>query len=91
ARALALAEVAPARIDWQIGEEASGLFAGLAEPPPVPANGAELRVPREFVELAQAVVCHRDSGRFDLLYRLLLRLQREPTLLHVVTDDEVHS
>ncbi len=90
ARALALAEVAPARIDWQIGEEASGLFAGLAEPPPVPANGAELRVPREFVELAQAVVCHRDNGRFDLLYRLLLRLQREPTLLHVITDDEVH-
>lgn len=90
ARALALAEVAPGRIDWHIGTEASGLFAGLAEPPPVPANGAELRVPRDFVELAQAVVCHRDAGRFDLLYRLLLRLQREPTLLHVVTDEDVH-
>ncbi len=90
ARALALAEVAPGRIDWHIGMEASGLFAGLAEPPPVPASGAELRVPRDFVELAQAVVCHRDGGRFDLLYRLLLRLQREPTLLHVVTDEDVH-
>jgi DNA polymerase len=90
ARALALAVVAPGRIDWQVGADASGLFAGLAEPPPVPANGAELRVPRDFVELAQAVVCHRDGGRFDLLYRLLLRLQREPMLLHVITDDEVH-
>ena len=52
--------------------------------------GVELTVPRDFPELARTVVCHRDAGRFDLLYRLLLRLQREPTLLRIVTDDDVH-
>ena len=33
-----------------------------------------LRVPRRFVELAEAGVLHRSEDRFDLLYRLLYRL-----------------
>ena len=90
ARALALARVAPAQIDWRIGDAPAGLFADAAVPVPEPKPGAELTVPRDFPELARLVICHRDAGRFDLLYRLLLRLQSEPALLRVVTDDDVH-
>lgn len=90
ARALALAGIAPGRIDWRIGDEPAGLFADVAMPVPDPNPGVELTVPRDFPELARLVVCHRDAGRFDLLYRLLLRLQSESALLRIVTDDDVH-
>ncbi|KPF66305.1 DNA polymerase [Bosea sp. AAP35] len=91
ARALALAGVAPAQIDWRIGDADAGLFADAAVPLPEPKPGIELTVPRDFPELARLVVCHRDAGRFDLLYRLLLRLQSQPALLRVLTDDDVHK
>ncbi len=45
--------------------------------------------PREFVEAAKVVACHSDPGRWQLLYRLLWRLQRNRDLLHVETDDDV--
>jgi hypothetical protein len=35
--------------------------------------------PRDFVELAQDVVCHRAEDRWGLLYSLLWRLMGEPT------------
>lgn len=47
-------------------------------------------VPRGFLEVARKVACHRDEGRWDLLYRVLWRLAHgEPELLEVITDDEV--
>ena len=46
-------------------------------------------VPRAFLEAAQVVACHRDAGRWDLLYRLLWRLQRERALMKVEIDDDV--
>src|SRR5690242_336811 len=39
-----------------------------------PGHAATTRVPREFVELAEAVACHRDESRWDRLYRVLWRL-----------------
>jgi DNA polymerase len=39
-----------------------------------------LHVPAGFLALCEDVVRHRDPGRFDLLYRLLWRLQHEPGL-----------
>ena len=50
---------------------------------------SSLRVPRRFMELAEAVICHSDAARFGLLYRILHRLQREPNLLSVATDIDV--
>ena len=48
------------------------------------------RVPREFLQAAGFVACHRDPGRWELLYRLLWRLNRgEPHLLKVATDEDV--
>ena len=53
------------------------------------AFSAAFSVPREFMELAEAVVLHRSGERFDLLYRLLSRLSSEPHLLRVASDPDV--
>ncbi|AMV20804.1 UdgX family uracil-DNA binding protein [Planctomyces sp. SH-PL14] len=54
------------------------------------APAAATTVPRAFLELARTVGCHRDAGRWDLLYRTLWRLTHdEPELLEVITDDDV--
>ncbi len=87
ARALRLAEVAPADVRWSVGEADASLFDGA--PPPDAPPGASFNVAREFVTLAQVVICHHDEDRFDLLYRLLWRLKDEPHLLGLLTDPEV--
>jgi len=71
ARALAQAHVAPPEIVWRVGEGGGDLFAAEAAPPPPPASGAQLRVPKAFVQLAQTVLLHSDPQRFSLLYTLL--------------------
>lgn len=56
------------------------------EAPPAP------RVPPAFLALCQRVVLHRDPARWELLYRLLWRLQHEPGLRHDLTDpDWLHA
>ncbi len=45
---------------------------------------------KTFLALAKLVVCHSDSERFSLLYKLLLRLQNERNLLGKTVDPEVH-
>ena len=62
-----------------------------AKPSVAPAVKAT-RVPRQFIELAQKVACHRDPRRFDLLYRVLWRISHdERKLLDIETDDDVHQ
>lgn len=65
-----------------------------ALPPADPATaaaGASPRVPQEFLDLARTVACHRDSDRFQLLYRVLWQLtMHQPNLLKIITDDDVH-
>jgi DNA polymerase len=86
ARALAMAGVAPEGVDWRIAGAAS-LFEGVAPMPP--ATRPPPRVPRGFLDLAEAVICHADPGRFALLFRLLVRLQGAPALLSMPTDADV--
>jgi len=50
-----------------------------------------LRVPRRFLDLAEAVICHSNPARFGFLYRMLWRLQRDPHLLDVATDADVRK
>lgn len=50
---------------------------------------ARPHVPRAFLDQARMVACHRDPERWNLLYRVLWRLQKEPLLLHVEVDDDV--
>ena len=49
----------------------------------------ELRVPREFVQVARTVILHRSPDRFAALYRVLLRLKNEPSLMQVDVDPDV--
>ena len=78
----------PSNTCFLTGAAPGGLFEDEAPPAPVPA-GFTLNVPRAFLELAEQVALHRSVDRFDLLYRLLWRLQRERTLLHIVSDRDV--
>ncbi|WP_424812136.1 UdgX family uracil-DNA binding protein [Roseococcus sp. YIM B11640] len=87
ARGLLLAGVAPHEVEWR-ARGGSGLFE--APPPPAPPTDAPApRVPRAFLELAEAVVCHSDPARFALLYRLIARLQVERRLLDDAMDPDV--
>lgn len=90
ARQLLAARRAPAEVAWQEPAEADGLFGdGADEPPAAAAEALEVRVPRRFIELAEAAICHRDPQRFDLLYRLLWRLQEQRSLLDIRSDPDV--
>jgi DNA polymerase len=95
ARALVLNQIPPDTILWSVSGDptVSDLFAADPESTPFPAipPGAELRVPRRFVDLAEAVICHSDPSRFGFLYRVLWRLQRDPHLLSVATDADVRK
>lgn len=89
ARRLAQAGVAAQDVAWHCGDEEAELFgAVLSEAVPASPH-RDLTVPRRFLDLAEMVTCHRDPGRFALLYRMLLRLQREPALLTDSVDADV--
>lgn len=48
------------------------------------------KVPKDFIKLAEFVSYVQDEDRWDLLYRILFRLQHENSqLLNLVTDDDV--
>lgn len=83
ARTLLLGGVAPHEVDWRLSD---GLFE--VEPPPRPV-AAPPRVPPSFLELAEAVICHSDPARFELLYRMIARLQVERQLLLDAMDPDV--
>ncbi len=90
ARSLRLQGVEPNAVVWAVAGEGD-LFAepvGGVEEGPAAAAPA-FRTPRAFVELAQDVICHRDGDRFDLLYRLLWRLEPAPNLMLDITDPDV--
>lgn len=103
ARMLLAAAIPPNAVRWQVvGDDATGdLFAAGADALPgakaagmsanAPADAPAARVPRAFIDLAGNAICHRDPFRFDLLYRLLWRLQREPNLMRIAADPDVHQ
>jgi DNA polymerase len=92
ARTLLLAGVEPRGVDWRLKTtDMPGLFepAQAAVDPPPAASATAPTVPRAFLTLAESVLCHSDPGRFDLLYRLLWRLQKNRELLSVKADADV--
>ena len=86
ARAFRQAGVAPHQAAFRLGGAGQGLFdqdvllSDATEP---------FAVPKAFVDVAQSVILHRSADRFDLLYRLLWRLQAEPRLMQIVSDPDV--
>lgn len=91
ARALAMREIPADQVGWAVSGAASAdLFDdGHLSSGAVPNGGTAFTVPRSFVEAAEAVICHSDPERFSLLYRILLRLRREPELLKIASDPDV--
>jgi len=45
---------------------------------------------QEFMDRAERVVCHSDPARYDHLYRLLWRLQSQPSLMRNTVDNDVN-
>ncbi len=83
-----LAEGAPPESVWWEESQAPGLFIG-AESAGVPA-AEQVSLPGSFVERARRVACHRDPGRWSLLYGLFYRIHRgDRRLLLNVSDDQV--
>ena len=80
----------PSRVVWRAAGDADGdLFASPPAPPAPPSRAGPappLHVPAGFLTLCEEVIQHSDPGRFDLLYRLLWRLQHEPGLRDDVLD-----
>ncbi|KER87821.1 DNA polymerase, partial [Xanthomonas arboricola pv. celebensis] len=71
ARAGWCAQVEPDSIAWNGGAQGGLLMGqGLLD---LPAVVAAPRVSAEFLQMAGAVLCHRDPQRYAVLYRLLWR------------------
>ena len=94
ARGLLAEGVPPEGVAWRFANvQQAGLFE--ADEPIAPRYAEQARpgtpparVPRWYPELAQRVILHAAPDRFDLLYRLLWRLQREPGLRHDTLDPD---
>lgn len=87
ARSLLAQGVEPRDIDW-LSEDAVGqeLFPPMSGPKSLVRP---VSVPKDFLPLAESLICHSDSARFDLAYRLLWRLQDEKNLLLIKSDPDV--
>ena len=80
----------PDEIDLQDASVPAPLSLALemdAEPTGEPR--AHPHVSRAFLDQAKVAAVHRDPGRWNLLYRVLYRLQTEPDLLKIETDDDI--
>ena len=95
-RQLLNAEISPSEVYFQDHSGERSLFEGLSDASgleKIAASGhvSTVRVPQQFLEIARSVACHRDTDRFQLLYRILWRLATgELSLLKNVTDDDIH-
>jgi len=90
----------PEQIAWEATQAAQPALALFNAETSVPDDSlknsaqheATFRVPREFMELARRVSCHRDERRWTLLYRVLWRLTHgSPQLLQVPVDKDVYA
>jgi probable DNA metabolism protein len=90
ARAALAAGYRPEQIDLQDMTIPSSMELGLAidiapSGPPI----AEPHVSKAFLDAAGLAAVHRDPQRWNLLYRLLWRMQQERGLMHIEIDDDV--
>ena len=93
ARQLFLADYPPDRVVWIEADDEQNSFAFASDSVPsladLSSGRVQPRVPKEFLETAKLVAVHRDGRRWNLLYRMLWRLNHgEPHLLEVETDDD---
>jgi len=85
ARGLLAGGVAPEDVSWRGSEEGASLFGDEA----VGASAGAVSLPRELLEIAERVICHRDPEVPARLYRIIWRAARDRQLLARTTDAEV--
>jgi DNA polymerase len=80
ARRLLASGVAPDQVLWLSTGAVTALDA------PESGGAPAVHVAPDFLALCETVILHSDAGRFELLYRLLWRMAREPGLKHDPLD-----
>ncbi len=80
----------PAEIDLQDATVPTTLALTLElEDKPTGAPVTAPNTSRDFLDAAKLAAVHRDPQRWNLLYRILYRMQTERNLLKIETDDDV--
>ena len=80
----------PEELDLQDVAAPASLSLALAlEDAPTGTAYPRPRTSKDFLQSARLAAVHRDPQRWNLLYRILYRLQSEPDLLKLETDDDV--
>jgi len=85
ARGLLARGVMPEDVSWRDGDDGASLFGDEAVAGPAGA----VSLPRELLEIAERVICHRDAEVPARLYRVIWRAVRDRQLLARRTDDDV--
>ena len=65
------------------------LALDLADPHPTGTHVPAPHVPKSFLESAEFAGTHRSPDRWNLLFRILYRLQTQPELLRIEVDTDV--
>ncbi len=86
ARALLAARIAPEDVLWDFAGDVVQLFPTRIPPP---TTRQAIKVPADFVEMAQWVVWHKDPQRFARLYALLWRLRLDRGIMADRADPEL--
>ena len=93
AREALLSSMPPPEIDFQddlfTGARSLHLLPGGGERRSATLSQAKPHAPKSFLDDALIAAHHRDPDRWNLLYRLLWRLQTETNLLHLDIDPDV--
>jgi len=92
ARAALTQNLLPGEIDFIDSRSSNTLRLNLPMPSQSAADFKEqstFHVPRQFLDTASKVACHRDPSRWNLLYRILWRLQSDKRLLHIDSDPDI--
>ena len=91
ARELLRNGIAPEEVEL-VDERADTALSFVFAPEPASQPGLAILQPavsKAFLDLAEIVACHADPARWQLLYRVLWRLQRERTLLKHELDGDI--
>jgi DNA polymerase len=89
ARELIMAGVPPMGVVWQVRGQDGELFGSEGAVPP-PAGEPMFSVPKAFIDLAKAAICHSDPQRFALLYTMLWKIKGNRNALEDRADPLVH-
>lgn len=85
ARGLLARGVAPEDVSWRGAAEGASLFGG---PEHLLPSGT-ISLPRELIEIAKRVICHRDPQVPARLYRIFWRAIRDRHLIARATDEDI--